>query len=130
MKAALAVIAASIAIFPATVQTGAIDVAVARSYFKELRDLGALDAGKLWGRHVSGPMMLVDPEARVIVANQPDAKGLLRNENGVWIGKLPPEITPANTSVDFGGRRWSMVVWPVSDNRYARGRLLMHESFH
>jgi hypothetical protein len=130
MKAALAVIAASIAIFPATVQTGAIDVAVARSYFKELRDLGALDAGKLWGRRVSGPMMLVDPEARVIVANEPDAKGLLRNENGVWIGKLPPETNAANTSVDFGGRRWSMVVWPVSDNRYARGRLLMHESFH
>ena len=129
MKAA-ALLVTLIAASTGNAQTGAIDVAVARSYFKELRDLGAADAGKLWGRHVSGPMMLVDPEARVIVANEPDAKGLLHNENGVWIGKLPPESNPANTSADFGGRRWSMVLWPVSDNRYARRRLLMHESFH
>lgn len=130
MKAFVSAVAALIAGSSASAQTGAIDVTVARAYFNELRELGALDGGKLWGRQVSGPMMLVDADARVIVANEPDAKGLLHNENGVWIGKLAPETNPANTSVDFGGRRWSMVVWPVSDNRYARRRLLMHESFH
>lgn len=123
---AISMIAASIS----NAQTGTIDVAVARSYFKELQDLGAADGGKLWGRQVSGPMLLVDPDARVVVANEQDAKGLLHNENGVWIGKLSPEMNPANTSVDFGGKHWSMVLWPVSDNRYARRRLLMHESFH
>jgi hypothetical protein len=130
MKTAAAFAFAFITASSANAQTGAIDVAVARDYFKELRDLGAADGGKLWGAQVSGPMMLVDADARVIVANGPDANGLLHNENGVWIGKLPPESNPANTSVDFGGRRWSMVVWPVADNRYARRRLLMHESFH
>src|SRR5215213_3441774 len=111
-------------------QTGAIDAAVARAYFDELRSLGAADGGKLWGRAVAGPMMFVDAVARTIVANEPDSQGLLHNENGVWIGKLPPQTNPANTAETFGGRRWSMVLWPVSDSRYARRRLLMHESFH
>lgn len=130
MKPAWIVIGLLITVSKAQAQTGAIDASVARSYFNELKELGAADAGKLWGRQVAGPMLLVDAEARVAVANEPDRHGLLRNENGVWIGKLPPEMNPANTSVDFGGKHWSMVVWPVSDNRYARRRLLMHESFH
>ena len=130
MNRFLIVVAALITASKAGAQTGAIDVAVARSYFKELKDLGAADGGKLWGRQVAGPMLLVDAEARVAVGNEPDRNGLLHNENGVWIGKLPPEMNPANTSVNFGGKHWSMVMWPVSDNRYARRRLLMHESFH
>jgi hypothetical protein len=75
-------------------------------------------------------MMFVDASARAIVANERDAKGLLHEESGLWVGKLAPEDNPANTTVEFGGKRWSMVLWPVSDNRYARQRLLMHESFH
>jgi hypothetical protein len=75
-------------------------------------------------------MMFVDPATRLIVANEPDAKGLLRDDNGVWTGKLPDAENPANTAVEFGGRKWSMILWPVSDSRYARQRLLMHESFH
>jgi len=114
----------------ASAQTGKIDVAAARAYFQELRELGAADNAGLWGRRVDGPMMFVDAEARVIVANEADSAKLLREENGVWIGKLPPEMNPANTAVDFGGKRWSMVLWPVSDNRYSRRRLLLHESFH
>lgn len=111
-------------------QTQVIDLSVARSYFQELRELGIADAGKLWGKPVHGPMLLADPGSRTVVANEPDAKGLLRNEHGVWVGALPPEMNPANTAVEFGGKKWSMVLWPVSDSRYARGRLLMHESFH
>jgi hypothetical protein len=130
MKSSWIVAALLITTSTAHAQTGAIDLSAARSYFIELKELGAADAGKLWGRKVAGPMLLVDADARVAVANEPDRNGLLHNENGVWIGKLPPEMNPANTSVDFGGKHWSMVVWPVSDSRYARRRLLMHESFH
>ena len=111
-------------------QANGIDVSLARSYFQQLHDLGAADAGRLWGKAVNGPMLFVDPQSRTIVANEPDRNNLLRSENGVWVGTLPPEMNPANTAVDFGGQKWSMVMWPVSDSRYARGRLLMHESFH
>ena len=111
-------------------QAQPIDLAVARSYFQELRRLGSADGGKLWGIPVHGPMLLVDAASRTVVGNEPDAKTLLHSEGGVWIGKLPPEMNPANTAVDLGGKKWSMVLWPVSDSRYTRGRLLMHESFH
>jgi hypothetical protein len=125
------ILAALAAIAPnATAQTGAIDVGAARQYFEDLRKLGAADNGTLWGKRVDGPMMFVDASARAIVANERDAKGLLHEESGLWVGKLSPEDNPANTAVEFGGKRWSMVLWPVSDNRYARQRLLMHESFH
>jgi hypothetical protein len=114
----------------ARAQSSAIDPSIAKTYFAELDALGKADNGKLWGRSVSGPLMFVDARTRSIVANERDNQELLRPESGVWVGQLPPEINPANTAVNLGGKRWSMVLWPVTDNRYARRILLMHESFH
>jgi hypothetical protein len=111
-------------------QPSSIDIDQARIYFDELRQLGQADEGALWGRQVAGPMLFVDPQSRSIVANMNDARGSLRAERGVWVGTLSQEQSPANTSIEWNGRRWSMVMWPVSDSRYARRRLLMHESFH
>jgi hypothetical protein len=111
-------------------QTSTIDLDQARTYFDEIRRLGSTDAGKLWGVRVDGPACFVDPQSRQVVANMRDSAGTWREQNGVWIGALTSEQSPANTSVKWAGRRWSMVMWPVSDNRYSRGRLLMHESFH
>src|SRR5258706_5403563 len=116
--------------FAASPQTRGIDLDQARLYFSEVRHFGEIDGGKLWGRHVDGPMFFVDPQSRLVVANVRDSTGLLHEQNGVWVGTLPLDQSPANTSIIWAGRRWSMVMWPVSDSRYARGRLLMHESFH
>jgi hypothetical protein len=109
---------------------GSIDHKLARAYFDQLASLGARDNGRLWGTMVSGPMMFVDPASHEIVANEQDSQGQLHKADGVWIGKLPDAMNPANTAVDFGGKKFSMVMWPVPDGRYSRGRLLMHESFH
>ena len=107
-----------------------IDTATARLYFEELRQLGEADAGRLWGRRVDGPMLFAEPSSRSVVANEPDSQGLLKRGGGVWTGTLPPDFVIANTATSFGGKKWSMVMWPVSDSRYSRRRLLMHESFH
>jgi hypothetical protein len=107
-----------------------IDVATAKLYFEEARQLGATDAGKLWGRSVAGPMLFVDAATGTIVANRADSDGLFKSSDGVWTAKLPPGVAPANTGIDVGGIRWAMIMWPVSDNIYTRRRLLMHESFH
>ena len=114
----------------AAAQISPIDLATAKLYFEEARQLGAMDAGKLWGRSIAGPMLFVDPATGTIVANSADKAGLFKAGNGVWTGTLPAGVAPANTGVDIGGTRWAMMVWPVSDNVYARRRLLMHESFH
>jgi len=114
----------------ASAQSSPIDLDQARAYFAEVRHLGDVDNGELWGKRVDGPMLFVDPQSRQIVANMPDSAHTWREQNGIWIGTLTPEQSPANTSIVWAGRSWSMVMWPVSDSRYARGRLLMHESFH
>jgi hypothetical protein len=75
-------------------------------------------------------MLLVEPETRFIVANQPDKEGRLTENQGVFVGKLPEEESVANTAYSWAGVTWTMLMWPLPANRYARGRLLMHESFH
>jgi len=107
-----------------------IPIEYARSYFAELEDIGRADGGRMWGRPLHGPMLFVDPVTRTLVANMPDAEGRFRATDGVWTGTLPIAMNAANTAIDLGGRRWSMVMWPVTDSRYARSRLLIHESFH
>src|SRR5512132_1651670 len=87
-------------------QTSSIDIDQARLYFDELRQLGQADGGALWGRQVAGPMLFVDPQSSLIVANMNDARGSLRAEKGVWLGTLSPEQSPANTSIEWNGRRW------------------------
>jgi hypothetical protein len=107
-----------------------IEPRLARLYFEETKKLSEADAGKLWGRQVSGPMMFVDPASHAIVANEADAQGKLHMVDGLWMGTLPAEMNPANTAFDYAGKRYTMVMWPVSDGRYGRRRLLLHESFH
>src|SRR5689334_14055978 len=98
--------------FSSAVQTPAIDLDQARLYFTEVRHLGEVDGGKLWGRHVDGPMFFVDPQSRQVVANMRDSAGLFHEQNGVWVGTLSLDQSPANTSIVWAGRRWSMVMWP------------------
>lgn len=114
----------------AEAQSNTIDLADARLYFAELRQLSDSDGGRLWGRPLAGPTLFAAPGSRTVVANMTDLEGALSEQDGVWVGTLPENQNIANTAIDWAGRRWTMVVWPVSDSRYARRRLLLHESFH
>jgi hypothetical protein len=113
------------------VSATAIPHDLARLYLEHAHELAAEDAGKLWGVSLQGPMIFVDSASRYAVANQADAGRILENKDGLWCGILPPEVTLANTSTEWSGVRWTMVLWSsVPQNRFARGRLLMHESLH
>jgi hypothetical protein len=87
--------------------------------FRELDQMCARDRGRMWGRSLCGPTIFVDPKTREISANQP-----------VPAATLPKSIGIANTSVEWGGRRWTMVVLPLPAADYKRRVLLVHESFH
>jgi hypothetical protein len=129
MRQYLAIPIIAIAI-QASAQGSPIDIPTARLYFAEARQLGAADAGRLWGNPVAGPILFVDPGTGFIVANRADRDGKFEAQGGVWISKLPQGMAPANTGIEIGRTRWAMIMWPLPDNRYTRGRLLMHESFH
>jgi hypothetical protein len=107
-----------------------IDTKLASQYFRQLEETSKRDGGKTWGLSLYGPIILVDPETSDVVANQADLENKLVSRDGVFVGKLPTEISPANTATDWAGVHWTMVMWPVSEFRQARERLLLHECFH
>lgn len=98
--------------------------------FREAEEAALADDGKLWGHSLLGPILLADPVTRAVVANQPDEEERLAERDGVFAGTLPPEVGIANTATEWAGVRWTMVMWPLPENRHARTRLLLHECFH
>jgi hypothetical protein len=54
-------------------QAPSIDPHLAAKYFQQLRETSARDAGKLWGKPIYGPILLVDRKTRDVIANQADS---------------------------------------------------------
>ncbi len=111
--------------------TGKIDLAKATQYFREFDALCTEDGGKLWGVPFCGPFLLVDPATRVAVGNQADAAGVLKPRDGLFAGELPGHLGIANTAVEWGGKRWTMLIWQaLAEDRLRRLSLMAHEAFH
>lgn len=100
----------------------------AQAAFDEIHTLCKADDGAMWGRSLCVPRMFVDPDTRETVLDQP-AKGAVK-DGGIYRMTLPADIGIANTSVQFDGHAWSMVVWPLPDDAMHRRVLLMHEGYH
>jgi hypothetical protein len=107
-----------------------IDQAKAAAAFAEAEKLSAKDDGKLWGKPLYGPMLFAQSDSRAVVANEADGSGLLQKQGDVFAGVLPKDVAIANTAVDWVGKRWTMVMWPLPVNSQPRERLLAHELFH
>lgn len=111
-------------------QASPIETEAAAAYFEEARRLSGEDGGSLWGVELYGPLLFVDAPTRTVVGNMPDSAGYLSEVGDVYLGRLPSDQSPANTAVDWSGRRWTMLLWPLPSYRYDRRRLLAHEFFH
>jgi hypothetical protein len=97
----------------------------------ELQSICAADAGQLWGVSLCGPLLVVDPRTREVWATQRDGDGVLTlTRGGGWVGTLPQGIPVANTTVDWAGVRWIMLLGPLPDDAATRRVLLMHEAWH
>jgi hypothetical protein len=112
----------------ATSAHAAIDPVAARGAFGELRTMCDRDAGKMWGVPLCGPTLFVERDTRAVAADT--SSGSLRASDRVFIGTLPKEIGIANTAVDWDGTHWTMVLWPLPADAYARRVILGHESWH
>jgi len=97
-----------------------IPLAAAERIFEEARVAAADDDGKLWGRSLYGPLMLVDPKTR----------DLIRND--LFTDKLPANVIVANTATVYDGQLTTMISWTALQGLTSaqRRRLLMHECFH
>lgn len=96
--------------------------------FAEAAEVCARDQGRLWGRSLCGPILVVDRETRAIVANHPSPS--LTADGDLWRGTLPPEVIIANTAVEWDGVRWTMVMAPLNADAEARAQLVTHENWH
>ena len=107
-----------------------IDRELARTYFAEAARLGAADAGALWGVPLDGPLLFADRGTRELIANLPDSAGMLSEADGAYVGRLPDGVAIYNGALEWAGRRWTMLAWPLPYGRYERQRLVAHELFH
>ena len=88
------------------------------------------DKSPLWGVTLWGRIVLADPSTRSAIATERDPDGKFEPRDGLFYGTLPDKITPSNTSIDWGGQQWSLVMMPLPVSKYSRLNLLAHESFH
>lgn len=98
--------------------------------FAEIDAICRADAGRLWGRSLCGPILLVDPKTRAVTANQNSADGTLAPSGSVFTGALPTQVNIANTATTWAGTRWTMLRLPLPKDPVARASLMMHEAFH
>jgi len=110
--------------------SAAQDVMEAASAYRELQEICAEDRSRLWGVDLCGPTIIVDPATRGVWASESDSAGVLRNSGAGWVGTLPADAPIANTSVEWGGRRWIMMLAPLPADETDRRVLLAHEAWH
>jgi hypothetical protein len=98
----------------------ALSIAPAQRVFDDARIASEEDAGKLWGKPLYGPMILVDRETKSFVKNDGTT------------GTLPKETIVANTATPIDGKLTTMIAWQSIGSATAvqRRRLAMHECWH
>lgn len=108
----------------------AIDSDAAAKIFQEAKAISDRDSGAFWGRALYGPILLVDPVDRSIIANQVDAGGQLKPLGGLFAGVLPESEIIANTPLSWSGTGWTELLWPLPEDVVKRHVMLTHEMFH
>jgi hypothetical protein len=97
----------------------ALSIAVAQLVFDNARIASAEDGGKLWGKPLYGPMILVDRETKSFVKNDGTT------------GTLPKETIVANTATTIDGKLTTMIaLQSLGPTAVQQRRLAMHECWH
>jgi hypothetical protein len=129
--ASLAVLAVALLASTAGAQTPPpLDTAQAKAVFAEEKAISDREGGRLWGMKLYGATFFVDPQTLAVVANEPDPQGLLRAEDGVYVGTLPKEVPVSNAPVVWEGKRWTELMWPMFGDVLSQHIALGHEPFH
>lgn len=98
-------------------------------FFSEIKEATKQNTS-LWNKNLYGPILLADSKTRQLFANELDTAGILKYDGNIYTGTLPNHINIANTSINWGGKRWAMIMLPLPQNKEDRINLLAHELFH
>ena len=104
----------------AALLAAALSIVPAQRVFDDARIASEEDGGKLWGKPLYGPMILVDRQTKSFVKNDGTT------------GTLPKETIVANTATPIDGKLTTMIAWQSIGGGTAvqRRRLAMHECWH
>lgn len=102
----------------------------AAAAFAEARLVSDHEGGRHWGMALYGAMFFVDPETRAMIANEADVQGVLHREGDVYVGTLPAGVIIADSPVEWAGKRWTMLRWPLPEDSFTRRVKFAHELFH
>ena len=108
------------------------DTAVAARFARAVvaaRAAFARDGGRLWGARLDTIAWLGVHGGRTYPTVDPRQAGFTP-DGPLWSVPLPSGVNPANTALDWGGRRWAMVLLPLPSDSAAAVRLLLHEASH
>ncbi len=107
-----------------------IDPVQAKAAFAEAHAVSDREGGRHWGMALYGAMFFVDPVSRAVVANEPDLQGVLHRQGELYVGSLPASVMIADSPVEWGGKRWTMLRWPMPEDAFTRDVKFAHELFH
>lgn len=99
-------------------------------FFDEIKSICNKDNGKLWGENLWSPIIVIDRDTRYFVANENDVTNSLKQENNVFTGFFPDSLIISHSTVNFAGKFWTMVAFPLPQEKIERQILFMHEMFH
>lgn len=96
----------------------------------ELHAICTADHGQLWGPSLCGPLLIADPQTRLAWGSEQDHDGVLVRQGAGWMGVLPRGVGIANTSTNWAGVQWIMVMGPLPADGEERRVLVAHEAWH
>jgi hypothetical protein len=99
------------------------------NYLDETREVTFANK-ELWGLDLYSPILFVNPNTRIVYANDVDVDGILKKSRRLYIGELPKSTNIANTALTWGGKRWAMIMLPLPNDKHDRLNLITHELFH
>ena len=85
------------------------------NYLDETREMTFANK-ELWGLDLYSPILFVDPNTRIIYANDSDVDGTLKKSKRLYIGELPKSVNIANTALTWGSKRWAMIMLPLPND--------------
>ena len=98
-------------------------------YFSEIKT-ATKNGFELWGRDLYDNIILIDPTTRQLFSNNSGTDNSFKRYKNIYVGNLPDSVNIANTSLNWNGHTWAMIMLPMSKDYYTRINLLAHELFH
>ena len=87
-------------------------------------------AWQIWPVPLCGPLLFVEPQTRQVIATETDTQQILKKSGRFYTGTLPDDVMVANTSVDWSGKKWIMIMLPLPKTAQRQDLLIAHEAFH